>query len=140
MGHDLLGEDLSWQSIPSISLLLPQIVTKLYAWQPPPVNFYKLNVDRAAKLVNGSTRRGVGAVVRNSEGFRMGAVVKQACDIFILATQFFALKTGSELICFGYMVPFIPGLIVESYCLKAVRLINQTEPSHVTQGILVAEI
>lgn len=29
---------------------------------------------------------------------------------------------------------------MESYCLKAVRLINQTEPSYVAQGILVAEI
>lgn len=29
---------------------------------------------------------------------------------------------------------------MESYCLKVVRLINQTEPSYVAQGILVAEI
>lgn len=35
-------------------LLLPQIVTRLNAWQTPPVNVYKLklNVDRAAKLAN----------------------------------------------------------------------------------------
>lgn len=80
-------------------------------------------------------------VVRNSRGFSWERLLsRHVISSIILATQLFALKTGLEFALDIWLISFIPGLIVESYCLKAVRLINQTEPSYVAQGILVAEI
>ena len=74
-------------------------------WQSPPIGVFKLNVDGATKLVNGSARRGIGAVVRNCDGLLIGAVAKQeACDISVLATELFALKTGQEFALDGFFI------------------------------------
>ncbi|XP_062008598.1 uncharacterized protein LOC133725379 [Rosa rugosa] len=99
-------------------------------WQPPPMEYYKLNAD-------GNAKRGVGGVVRNHEGVLMGAVAKQeACDISVLATELFAIKTGLE---FALDCSFFP-LIVESDCLEVVSLVNMEEDCSAADGVIVSEI
>lgn len=75
-------------------------------------------MDGGTSDINGSARRGVGGVVRNQEGFLMGVVAKQeACDISVLATNLFTLKTSPE---FALDCSVFP-LIVELDCLEDVR-------------------
>lgn len=76
---------------------------------------------RGTSDINGSSRRGVGGDVRNQECFLMGVVAKQeACDISVLATDLFTLKTCPKFALDCYVFP----LIVESDCLEDALLME----------------
>lgn len=67
----------------------------------------------------------------------MGAVVKQeTCDISVLATELFALKTSLQ---FALDSSFHP-LILESDRLETVNLFNKQKYFFVVDNIIVSEI
>lgn len=82
-------------------------------WQPPPTN-YKLNVDGATD----SPMRCYD-FIRNHDGhIEKSLFAKQEeCDISVLTTELFALKTELEF------------ALVELNCLEAVLLVNKQEDS-----------
>ncbi|KAH9743305.1 homogentisate geranylgeranyltransferase [Citrus sinensis] len=87
------------------------------SWKPPPMGWFKVNVDAATKLEEQVP--GLGVVIRNSEGNFIAAAQKQVRyfgDVTAAETK--AIKLGIKTAKAANCVP----LIIECHCQEAVDL------------------
>ncbi|XP_015382708.1 uncharacterized protein LOC107175620 [Citrus sinensis] len=102
---------------PSLPSSTRQNCRENQSWKPPPMGWFKVNVDAATKLEEQVP--GLGVVIRNSEGNFIAAAQKQVRyfgDVTAAETK--AIKLGIKTAKAANCVP----LIIECHCQEAVDL------------------
>ena len=112
-------------------------VSKQKQWCPPPIGYYKVNVDAAVS--NKDQMAGLGAVIKDSGGKIVAAGISQAH----LRGNVSYTEAEAEALQWGLKVTREAGLnsvIIETDCLEVAELINNTKGSKTEIFWTIADI